>query len=102
MVYGQRNWRNCCWNIIQLDGNSYHVDVSACLTLVIDQGFLLPDETMWTLYRWDISSYPPCNGELRYEDLRPAPEEAETEESEGSPEGEPADDQTDLDPGAKE
>ncbi len=75
VVYGQRNWRNCCWNIIQLEGKSYHVDVSACMTLGIDQGFLLPDETMWMLYRWDISSYPPCNGELRYADLRPMPEE---------------------------
>ena len=79
IVYGQRNWRNCCWNIIQLGGSSYHVDVSACMTLGMDQGFLLPDETMWTLYRWDISSYPPCSGELRYTDLRPLPEE----ESEG-------------------
>ena len=79
VVYGQRSWRNCCWNIIQLGGQSYHVDVSACMTLGMDQGFLLPDEIMWTLYRWDISSYPPCSGALRYADLRPLPEE----ESEG-------------------
>lgn len=102
VVYGQRNWRNCCWNIIQLGGNSYHVDVSACMTLGMDQGFLLPDETMWTLYRWDISSYPPCSGALRYEDLRPAPEEDETEESEDSSEEESGDEQTGLNPGATE
>ena len=74
IVYGTRNFRSCCWNIIQLDGDYYHVDVSACMTQGMEQGFLLPDETMWTLCRWDISSYPPCSGELRYEDLRPTPE----------------------------
>lgn len=74
VVYGQRNWRNCSWNIIQLNGENYHVDVAACMELGLDQGFLLPDEIMWTLYRWDISSYPPCTGSLRYETLRPRPE----------------------------
>ncbi len=92
IVYGQRNWRNCCWNIIQVNGASYHVDVSACMSLGMEQGFLLPDEIMWTLYRWDISSYPPCRGSLRYEDLRPEPEDlgeiTEIEEGEAPPEEE--------------
>ena len=102
VVYGQRNWRNCCWNIIQLEGNSYHVDVSACMTLGIDQGFLLPDETMWTLYRWDISSYPPCSGELRYADLRPMPEDESEGEISSADEPPSGDDQTGMDPGAIE
>ena len=37
-------------------------------------GFLLPDQTMWSRYRWDISSYPPCSGWIRYEDLIPQQE----------------------------
>ena len=98
VVYGQRNWRNCCWNIIQLEGKSYHVDVSACMTLGIDQGFLLPDETMWMLYRWDISSYPPCNGELRYADLRPMPEEEAEGEISSAEEPPAGDDQNLQDP----
>ena len=98
IVYGQRNWRNCCWNIIQLGGSSYHVDVSACMTLGIDQGFLLPDETMWMLYRWDISSYPPCNGELRYADLRPMPEEEAEGEISSAEEPPAGDDQNVQDP----
>lgn len=98
VVYGQRNWRNCCWNIIQLEGKSYHVDVSACMTLGIDQGFLLPDETMWMLYRWDISSYPPCNGELRYADLRPMPEEEAEGEISSAEEPPAGDDQNVQDP----
>ena len=69
IVYGQRDWHNCCWNIIQLDGEHYHVDISACLSEGMDAGFLLPDETMWSRYRWDISSYPPCSGALSYQDL---------------------------------
>lgn len=73
IVYGQRNWRSRCWNIIQIDGEYYHVDVAACMESGPEQGFLLRDETMWTLYRWDISSYPPCSGSLSYLDLRPKP-----------------------------
>ena len=39
----------------------------------LESGFLQRDESMWTYYRWDISSYPPCNGSLDYEDLLPKP-----------------------------
>ena len=74
IVYGQRDWRDRCWNIVRVDGDYYHVDVSACLEDGMEQGFLLPDETMWSRYRWDISSYPPCTGQLRYADLIPEPE----------------------------
>ena len=72
------------------------------MTLGMDQGFLLPDETMWTLYRWDISSYPPCNGELRYEDLRPMPEEKDEGEITAAEESPSGDDQDALESGAIE
>ncbi len=85
IVYGQRDWRNCCWNIIQIGGASYHVDVSVCAEEGMENGFLLPDETMWSHYRWDISSYPPCHGSLSYADLLPA---AAEEAAESAPEGE--------------
>ena len=71
IVYGQRDWRNRCWNIIQLDGAYYHVDVALCISEGLEQGFLLQDQTMWSSYRWDVSSYPPCSGSLRYSDLVP-------------------------------
>ena len=73
IVYGQRDWRSRCWNIIQLDGEFYHVDVAACIEQGYEQGFLLQDQAMWTFCRWDISSYPPCSGSLVYADLRPKP-----------------------------
>lgn len=73
VVNGQRDWSSRCWNIIQINGACYHVDVSLCCVDGVEQGFLLPDETMWSHYRWDISSYPPCTGSLRYRDLLPKP-----------------------------
>ena len=74
IVYGQRDWRDRCWNIIRIGEDYYHVDVSACCEEGIALGFLLPDQTMWSRYRWDISSYPPCSGWIRYEDLIPQQE----------------------------
>ena len=74
IVYGQRDWRDRCWNIIRIGEDYYHVDVSACSEEGMALGFLLPDQTMWSRYRWDISSYPPCSGWIRYEDLIPQQE----------------------------
>lgn len=81
IVYGQRDWKNCCWNIIRLGKDYYHVDVAACIEEGLENGFLLQDETMWSRYRWDISSYPPCSGELNYWDLVPLPEEEPEDDS---------------------
>lgn len=83
VVYGQRDWRDRCWNIIRIGDDCYHVDVSACMEDGMEQGFLLQDQTMWSRYRWDISSYPPCTGWMRYEDLIPQTEaDAETGQEE--------------------
>lgn len=75
MIYGQRNWQDGCWNIVQLDGDWYHVDVSLCKTEGFWNGFLLRDEDIWSNYRWDVSAYPRCSGSLTYADLA---EERET------------------------
>ncbi len=91
IVYGQRDWRDRCWNIVRLGDDYYHVDVSSCIEDGMEQGFLLPDETMWSRYRWDISSYPPCTGQLRYEDLIPKPEDTPEDTPEDSPEDSPED-----------
>ena len=74
-----------------MGGDSYHVDVSVCAEQGMESGFLLPDETMWGHYRWDISSYPPCRGKLSYAALLPpAPEEGgETEQEEEPTDVEP-------------
>ena len=66
IVYGQLSWQDHCWNIVCIDGEYYHVDVSACINYGMEQGFLRNDESMWNLYRWDTASYPACNGTLTY------------------------------------
>ena len=47
----------------------YHVDVSRCYGERFEEGFLLNDERMWDEYRWTISAYPVCSGELSYAHL---------------------------------
>ena len=54
---------------MQIDGEYYHVDVSAAISGEVGQGFLRRDEDMWNSYRWDTASYPVCSGALTYWDL---------------------------------
>ena len=69
IVYGQLDWNEHCWNIVRLDGNYYHLDMSAAISKGIENSFLENDEGFWGLYRWDVSAYPKCAGELSYSDL---------------------------------
>ena len=64
MIYGQYNWQDHWWNLVEIDGQYYHVDASLCLSGDMDHGFLLNDQTIWETHRWDTSSYPACSGEL--------------------------------------
>lgn len=66
IVSGQYQWREHFWNIIELGGQHYHVDLAACIRDGIENGFLLNDESMWAEYRWDTSSYAICAGPLDY------------------------------------
>ena len=66
IVYGQLQWAEHCWNIIELEGQHYHVDVAACVSGGLQAGFLLNDESMWTRCRWDTASYEICAGNLNY------------------------------------
>ena len=100
MVYGQRSWEDYCWNIVQVDGEYYHIDPAVCAAGDLDNGFLLRDERMWEQCRWDVSAYPVCGGELSWHALavhdglieeEEAPEEAEAEaDAEEQPEAEEA------------
>ena len=89
IIYGQRDWKEYCWNMIRLEGSWYHVDVTRAMQGDLENGFLFNDQRAWGAYRWDVSSYPRCSGELRYYDVLPAPEsegeapeESENEEPE--------------------
>ena len=65
------------WNIIGLEGEHYHVDVSAFGWGDRPAAFLLDDASLWGIYLWDTELYPPCRGSLRFYDV--APEEAPVE-----------------------
>ena len=72
IVYGQRDWKEHCWNIVEVDGSFYHVDVTQVMSGGPEAGFLLNDEHFWGLYRWDVASYPECTGTLSYRVLAEA------------------------------
>ena len=71
IVYGQLAWEEHCWNVVKVDGNYYHVDVSAAIGEDgnPENSFLVSDEQFWGNYRWDVASYPKCVGELNYSDV---------------------------------
>lgn len=69
MIYGQRNWQDHCWNIVRVDGEYYHVDAGVCSSSGLESGFMRRDSAMWENYRWDVSSYPECNGSLEFEQI---------------------------------
>lgn len=66
MINGQLNWKDHWWNLIEIDGEYYHADVSRCMDGEYSDGFLLNDQTIWGDHRWDTASYPVCDGELLY------------------------------------
>ncbi len=70
VVFGQNNWQDYCWNIVEIDGDYYHIDVAKAITNGIEGAVLLRDENMWESHRWDLSSYPACKGSLIYSDFR--------------------------------
>ncbi len=73
------------WNIIELDGDYYHVDVSS-LAEDPANSFLLNDDAQWGRYIWEVADYPACSGALRYAEVAGIPEEPEEEPTEEKPE----------------
>lgn len=74
VVYGQRMWQDHCWNIVQVDGSYYHVDIAQCLSFGLEGNFLMDDERFWGSYRWDVSAYPKCQGSLKLSDIAELPQ----------------------------
>lgn len=60
------------WNIIEIGGDYYHVDVSQ-FAFDPHYAFLISDDDLWGTYIWDTADYPACSGALRYTDLVPQP-----------------------------
>lgn len=86
------------WNIIGIDGDYYHVDISRLESAGAERAFLLDDSRAWGTYMWDSESYPECNGKLKYSKLVQLPEEDENpggkDEESSPPENTPEPDET--------
>ena len=50
------------WNIVEIDGARYHIDVSLAAQLGLSAVFLRSDSALWGRYTWDIDAYAPCLG----------------------------------------
>ena len=60
MVEGSVGGEKHFWNIVELDGAYYHVDVSADSTWGMSNSFLVSDEKLEDRYVWDTDNYPAC------------------------------------------
>lgn len=69
VVLGERDGNPHAWNIVELEGNYYHIDVSMCDTDGIASSFLLNDKKMAQKATWDTSKYKTCDGPLTYDIL---------------------------------
>lgn len=62
------------WNIINIDGEYYHVDISRFASGP-ERAFLMSDEDFWGEYYWSKDDYPRCSGSLGPESVFDFPEE---------------------------
>lgn len=60
VVSGRLDKAQHAWNIVSLNGNYYHVDVSQLGRFGLSSVFLRDDSAMWGRYWWDIEKYPAC------------------------------------------
>ena len=92
VVAGRLDRAEHYWNIVTVDGASYHVDVSAAAGRGLAATFFISDADMWGHYWWDNENYPQCDGALSYAALTEEPDSVETEapEASASPEVSPS------------
>ena len=60
VVRGSVDKQEHFWNIININGSYYHVDVSADSTWGVGNSFLMSDEQMQARCWWNIEDYPEC------------------------------------------
>lgn len=66
-VSGEYDQKEHFWNIVQINNDYYHIDLSQCILNGMESGFLRSDIEMWSNHRWDTSSYSKCSGPLTYQ-----------------------------------
>lgn len=86
VVTGRLDRAEHYWNILTLEGASYHVDVSMAREQGFAGTFLISDAQMWGRYWWDNEDYPQCEGSLSYAALVEEPKPEETPGTSPSPE----------------
>ena len=69
VVSGRMDKAPHAWNIIKIEDDCYHVDVSQCGERGPEEVFLTGDSGMWGRYLWDTEKYPECEGSLSYRTL---------------------------------
>ena len=75
------------WNIVELNGAYYHVDVSG-MAEDPAASFLLSDDALWGRYIWEAADYPACDGLLTFAEVAGLPEEGQEEvDAADAPEG---------------
>ena len=90
VVTGRLDRAEHYWNILTLEGASYHVDVSMAREQGFAGTFLISDAEMWGRYWWDNEDYPQCEGSLSYNALVEEPGPEETPGTSPNPETSPA------------
>jgi hypothetical protein len=88
VVTGRYNNYIHAWNMIKVDDEWYHFDVSR-LDVGASAALMLTDGQMESRYSWDANNYPVCSGSLNYYYLTNAgSSESPDEPSEGQGDGE--------------
>ena len=72
-VSGQYNRTEHYWNIVTIDEENYHIDISTLCGADIINASFKSDDSMWEAYRWDIEAYPSCNNTVMFSQLIPEP-----------------------------
>ena len=91
VVFGTYMGTQHVWNIVELDGDYYHIDVSNCDRFGLDIAFLKNDTDMENDYTWDTEEYKTCDGSLLYESTAAVPASVEASASAGEPEASTSD-----------
>jgi len=90
IVLGHYDGRIHAWNIVELYGDYYHIDVAMCAVNGIETAFLKTDVDFEEMYTWDRANTVRCEGELTLEDII-GPEEEDLPEDIDENGGEPND-----------
>ena len=80
VVLGYRDGMIHAWNIVMLNGDFYHIDVSMGAQYGLETAFLKTDADFLDMYSWDTENTVSCHGTLTFEDVIGARTPADTQD----------------------